>query len=216
MSPPIQKLDRFIRKNKRHDIYKKHVVLIFDECHRSQFGDMHLAITRSFKNYHLFGFTGTPIFAVNAASGGNPLLRTTEQAFGERLHTYTIVDAINDGNVLPFRIDYINTVKKSDHINDKKVRAIDTEKALADPQRISEIVAYVLDHFDQKTKRSNFYTFTAKWEEVDRQNPRTRVEKRETRRVAGFNSIFAASSIPMAQKYYLEFKNRLRKRTATL
>ena len=205
----IQKLDRFIRKNKRHDIYKKHVVLIFDECHRSQFGDMHLAITRSFKNYHLFGFTGTPIFAVNAASGGNPLLRTTEQAFGERLHTYTIVDAINDGNVLPFRIDYINTVKKSDHINDKKVRAIDTEKALADPQRISEIVAYVLDHFDQKTKRSNFYTFTAKWEEVDRQNPRTRVEKRETRRVAGFNSIFAASSIPMAQKYYLEFKKQI-------
>ncbi|NLC13250.1 MAG: type I restriction endonuclease subunit R, partial [Chloroflexi bacterium] len=212
----IQKLDRFIRKNKRHDIYKKHVVLIFDECHRSQFGDMHLAITRSFKNYHLFGFTGTPIFAVNAASGGNPLLRTTEQAFGERLHTYTIVDAINDGNVLPFRIDYINTVKKSDHINDKKVRAIDTEKALADPQRISEIVAYVLDHFDQKTKRSNFYTFTAKWEEVDRQNPRTRVEKRETRRVAGFNSIFAASSIPMAQKYYLEFKKQIAEKNRNL
>ncbi|NLD88077.1 MAG: type I restriction endonuclease subunit R, partial [Clostridiales bacterium] len=102
----IQKLDIFIRKNKQHDIYKKHVVLISDECHRSQFGDMHRAITKSFKNYHIFGFTGTPIFAANAGSGGSPLLRTTEQAFGEKLHTYTIVDAINDGNVLPFRIDF--------------------------------------------------------------------------------------------------------------
>ena len=86
-------------------------MIIFDECHRSQFGDMHTAITRAFKRYHLFGFTGTPIFAVNATSGGNPRLRTTEQAFGERLHTYTIVDAITDKNVLPFRIDYVNTIQ---------------------------------------------------------------------------------------------------------
>ncbi len=207
----IQKLDVFIRKNKRHDIYKKHVVLIFDECHRSQFGNMHRAITKSFKNYHIFGFTGTPIFAANAASSGNPLMRTTEQAFGEKLHTYTIVDAINDGNVLPFRIDFINTIKMPDHIDDKKVYSIDREKALADPQRVSEIVEYVLEHFDQKTKRNNYYIFTAKWEESDKHNPKTMVEKRETRRVAGFNSIFAVASIPMAIRYYGEFKKQIAK-----
>ena len=212
----IQKLDIFIRKNKQHDIYKKHVVMIFDECHRSQFGEMHKAITRSFKNYHIFGFTGTPIFAANAVSGGNPLLRTTEQVFGDRLHTYTIVDAINDGNVLPFRIDYVNTIKMPDNINDKKVYSIDREKALADPKRISEIVSYVLEHFDQKTKRNSYYTFSAKWEEMDANNPKRMIEKRETRRVAGFNSIFAASSIPMAIKYYNEFKKQIAEKNLNL
>ncbi|ODM27170.1 DEAD/DEAH box helicase [Clostridium sp. Bc-iso-3] len=212
----IQKLDIFIRKNKQHDIYKKHVVLIFDECHRSQFGEMHQAITKSFKNYHIFGFTGTPIFAANASSGGNPLLRTTEQAFGEKLHTYTIVDAINDGNVLPFRIDFINTIKMPDYVNDKKVYSIDREKALADPQRISEIVSYVLEHFDQKTKRNSYYTFSAKWEEADKHNPKKMIEKRETRRVAGFNSIFAAASIPMAIKYYNEFKKQIAEKNRNL
>ena len=101
----------FIGKYKNHEIFSKRIVLIFDECHRSQFGDMHQAITKAFKKYYIFGFTGTPIFAVNAGTGGSPLLRTTEQAFGDKLHTYTIVDAINDGNVLPFRIDYVNTIK---------------------------------------------------------------------------------------------------------
>lgn len=212
----IQKLDIFIRKNKQHDIYKKHVVLIFDECHRSQFGEMHQAITKSFKNYHIFGFTGTPIFAANASSRGNPLLRTTEQAFGEKLHTYTIVDAINDGNVLPFRIDFINTIKMPDYVNDKKVYSIDREKALADPQRISEIVSYVLEHFDQKTKRNSYYTFSAKWEEADKHNPKKMIEKRETRRVAGFNSIFAAASIPMAIRYYNEFKKQIAQKNRNL
>ena len=212
----IQKLDIFIRKNKQHDIYKKHVVLIFDECHRSQFGEMHQAITKSFKNYHIFGFTGTPIFAANASSGGNPLLRTTEQAFGEKLHTYTIVDAINDGNVLPFRIDFINTIKMPDYVNDKKVYSIDREKALADPQRISEIVSYVLEHFDQKTKRNSYYTFSAKWEEADKHNPKKMIEKRETRQVAGFNSIFAAASIPMAIRYYNEFKKQIAQKNRNL
>ncbi len=212
----IQKLDIFIRKNKQHDIYKKHVVLIFDECHRSQFGEMNQAITKSFKNYHIFGFTGTPIFAANASSGGNPLLRTTEQAFGEKLHTYTIVDAINDGNVLPFRIDFINTIKMPDYVNDKKVYSIDREKALADPQRISEIVSYVLEHFDQKTKRNSYYTFSAKWEEADKHNPKKMIEKRETRRVAGFNSIFAAASIPMAIGYYNEFKKQIAEKNRNL
>lgn len=152
----IQKLDVFVSKNKGHDVFKKHIVIIFDECHRSQFGEMHTKIVKSFRKYHLFGFTGTPIFAANAGRGGNPLLRTTPQAFGDKLHTYTIVDAINDGNVLPFRIDYINTVKMKDDVKDKDVSAIDTEKALADPGRIREVVGYILDHFDQKTSAIAF------------------------------------------------------------
>jgi type I restriction enzyme R subunit len=206
----IQKLDVFIKKNKKHDIYNKHVVLIFDECHRSQFGDMHKAIIKNFRNYHIFGFTGTPIFAANAPSGGNPAFSTTEQVFGEKLHTYTIVDAINDGNVLPFRIDFINTIRTPAHIEDEKVYAIDREKALAAPERISEVVTYILDHFDQKTKRQSFYSFTAKWEEREKDSKEI-IEKRESRRVAGFNSIFAVASIPMAIKYYSEFKKQIEK-----
>jgi type I restriction enzyme R subunit len=110
-------------------------VIIFDECHRSQFGDMHKAITKAFKKYFLFGFTGTPIFAINASSSNRPDLKTTEQAFGDKLHTYTIVDAINDKNVLPFRIDYIRTMKAQEDIKDEKVWDIDRERALADPKR---------------------------------------------------------------------------------
>lgn len=117
----IQKLSRFVATAGKHPVYGSHVVVIFDECHRSQFGDMHAEITKAFKRYNLFGFTGTPIFAENSGSGGNPLRRTTEQAFGDKLHTYTIVDAINDRNVLPFRIDYINTIKTADAIKDKQV-----------------------------------------------------------------------------------------------
>ncbi|HQF33083.1 MAG TPA: type I restriction endonuclease subunit R [Petrotogaceae bacterium] len=212
----IQKLDLFIRKNRQHDIYKKHVVIIFDECHRSQFGDMHKAITKNFKNYHIFGFTGTPIFAANASLGSKPEFRTTEQAFGEKLHTYTIVDAINDSNVLPFRIDFVNTIKMPDVIIDKKVYTIDREKALEDPHRVSEIVSYVLEHFDQKTKRSSSYSITAKWDEVDKKSPAKVVEKREARQVNGFNSIFAASSIPMAIKYYNEFKKQIAEKKSNL
>jgi type I restriction enzyme R subunit len=129
----IQKLDRFIGRNNAHVIFDGHVVFIFDECHRSQFGDMHAAITKSFKNYHIFGFTGTPIFAMNASSGGRPDLRTTEQAFGEKLHTYTIVDAIADKNVLPFKVDYVSTVREAENIEDKKVSDIDREAVLASP-----------------------------------------------------------------------------------
>ncbi|NLK91733.1 MAG: type I restriction endonuclease subunit R [Bacteroidales bacterium] len=193
----IQKLDVLIKKNKKHDIYSKHVVFIFDECHRSQFGEMHNRIIKSFKNYYIFGFTGTPIFAVNALSGGNPLLKTTEQAFGDKLHTYTIVDAINDGNVLPFRIDFVDTMKIKDDIEDKKVRAIDKQKALEAPERIRDIVSYVLDHFDQKTKRNTHYSHKGQ-------------------RVAGFNSILATSRIPMAMKYYTEFKKQTKERNYPL
>lgn len=193
----IQKLDVFISKNKSHNIYKKHIVIIFDECHRSQFGEMHQKITKAFRNYHIFGFTGTPIFAKNAGSGGNPLFRTTPQAFGDKLHTYTIVDAINDGNVLPFRIDFINTIKQKEDIQDKGVRAIDVERAMSAPERIREVVAYIIEHFDQKTKRNSFYSLKGQ-------------------RVAGFNSIFAVSSIPMAMKYYEEFKTQLAEKNKSL
>jgi type I restriction enzyme R subunit len=183
----IQKLSRFIEGNKDHPVQGKRVVLIFDECHRSQFGDMHTAIRKAFKNYNLFGFTGTPIFAASASSGGNPDLRTTEQAFGAKLHTYTIVDAITDKNVLPFRVDYVNTFKLPEALSDKQVSAIDTEAALLAPERISKIVDYVLEHFDQKTRRNESYEL-------------------EKRRVLGFNSIMATQSISAAKAYYLAFK----------
>lgn len=186
----IQKLDRFIGKNKGHTIFDGHIVLIFDECHRSQFGDMHTAITKTFKNYNLFGFTGTPIFTMNASACGRPDLKTTEQAFGDKLHTYTIVDAISDKNVLPFKVDYISTMKEKENINDKKVSDIDRKKALADPVRVANNVKYIREHFDQKTKRNSFY-------------------KLKDRRLAGFNSIFAVSSIDVAKKYYAEFKKQL-------
>jgi len=182
----IQKLSRFIESNKDHAVQGKRVVLIFDECHRSQFGDMHTAIRKAFKNYNLFGFTGTPIFASSASSGGNPDLRTTEQAFGAKLHTYTIVDAITDKNVLPFRVDYVNTFKLPEALNDKQVSAIDTEAALLAPERVAKVVDYILEHFDQKTRRNESY-------ELDK------------RRVLGFNSILATQSISAAKAYYLAF-----------
>lgn len=126
-------------------------VLIFDECHRSQFGELHQKITKAFKRYHLFGFTGTPIFAVNASTSGKSLLKTTPQAFGDQLHAYTIVDAIRDGNVLPFRIATVNTIKQREEKPDKKVSAIDTEEALLDKRRIESVVQYIDTHFSEKT-----------------------------------------------------------------
>ena len=209
----IQKLDNFVTKNPNHPVLDKHIVLIFDECHRSQFGEMHQKITKYFKKYHIFGFTGTPIFAKNAKSGGNPNLRTTEQAFGDKLHTYTIVDAINDGNVLPFRIDYINTVKKKDGGRDKQVEAINTDSALLAPERISEVVTYILDHFDHKTKRNTgFYTFS-KLTNISAvaKNQDTKEEKLKVK-LNGFNSIFAVSSIEAAKLYYMEFKRQMAER----
>uniref|UniRef100_UPI0018C84910 type I restriction endonuclease subunit R, EcoR124 family n=1 Tax=Pectinatus frisingensis TaxID=865 RepID=UPI0018C84910 len=184
--------------------------LIFDECHRSQFGDMHTRIIKYFKKYHIFGFTGTPIFAVNANNSGNPQLRTTEQAFGDKLHTYTIVDAINDGNVLPFRIDYINTVKTKPDSGDKDVEAINTDSALLAPERISEIVAYILEHFDQKTKRNTgFYSFNRLANINDVAKNQDIKEEKEKVRLNGFNSIFAVSSIDAAKLYYAEFKRQM-------
>ena len=210
----IQKLDKFITKYKEHKIFNKHVVIIFDECHRSQFGDMHKKITKNFKKYHIFGFTGTPIFADNSGSGKHFDLRTTEQAFGDKLHTYTIVDAINDGNVLPFRIDYIRTIKEKSGIYDKDVKAIDREKALMAPKRISEIVKYTLEHFNQKTKRNSdsfgFSVLTNVKEVAEAKNRNEVEEKKKHTRMTGFNSIFAVSSIEAAKLYYTEFKKQMK------
>lgn len=207
----IQKLNIFINKNPNHPIRNKHIVLIFDECHRSQFGDMHtrivggqikkgekvIKVDRYFKNYHIFGFTGTPIFTVNAKSGGNPMLKTTQQAFGDKLHTYTIVDAINDGNVLPFRVDFINTIKEKNKNTDEKSTSINKKEALDSNDRISDVVKYIIEHFDQKTIRNSYYSLKGQ-------------------RLNGFNSIFAVSSIPVCKKYYLEFKKQLEEKHKNL
>lgn len=183
----IQKLACFIKKNKGHEVYTQHCVIIFDECHRSQFGEMHVSITKHFKNYHLFGFTGTPIFADNAGSGRNFNLRTTEQAFGDKLHTYTIVDAIRDENVLPFRVDYIQTIRERDQYEDQKVYDIYREGAYKAAARVDLVTNYILDHFSQKTKRNHGYSFKGT-------------------HVMGFNSILATASIDMAKVYYTAFK----------
>lgn len=208
----IQKLSCFIAKNKGHKAFDKRVVIIFDECHRSQFGDMHVAITHSFKNYHLFGFTGTPIFAENAGAGKNYNLRTTEQAFGDKLHTYTIVDAINDKNVLPFRVDYIKTMDKEPDLDDKKVVDIDREAAYMAPERIALVTDYILTHFNQKTYRNEkSYVFNSVVNIGDvaaASNKKIVEEVKQKLRLSGFNSIFCVSSVDAAKLYYNEFKRQ--------
>ena len=208
----IQKLSTFVTKNKGHMVYDKHVVIIFDECHRSQFGDMHTAIVKNFKRYHLFGFTGTPIFAVNANKGGNPQFRTTEQTFGDQLHTYTIVDAINDKNVLPFHVDYYKTMGMDEEIIDEQVWDIDREKAYMAPQRIELVTRYILEHFDQKTYRGDkTYVFNAltNISEVASAGKSQVEEIKQKQRLSGFNSIFAVASVSMAKLYYAEFKRQI-------
>ena len=207
----IQKLSIFVQKNKNHPVFQQRVVIIFDECHRSNFGEMHSAITKNFKKYNLFGFTGTPIFAQNAGTGGDMRLKTTQQAFGDKLHTYTIVDAINDENVLPFRIDYVNTIKEKEGILDQQISAIDREKAMASPERISQVVKYILEHFDQKTKRSSYYSFRV-LDDINKVAVAKRgevvSEHKTEQKLNGFNAMFAVASIPMAKAYYNEFKRQ--------
>ena len=205
----IQKLDRFIKHNQEHAIYNQPLVLIFDECHRSQFGEMHKAIRKKFKKYHLFGFTGTPIFAKNASTSGRANLKTTEQVFGKQLHAYTIVDAITDENVLPFRVDYIKTFRQAENIEDSKIQDIDRERVWAAPQRIANIVQYIRKHFDQKTKHQKIYAFNRQTniEAMAQRKPKA-IEARKEEQIAGFNSIFAVSSIEVAKCYYLEFKKQ--------
>ena len=211
----IQKLATFIKKNAGHSVFDKRIVIIFDECHRSQFGDMHQAITKYFKKYNLFGFTGTPIFAANAGVSKNPNLRTTEQAFGDQLHAYTIVDAINDKNVLPFRVDYVKTMDAEPDIDDKEVWDINREKAFLAPERIRLVTDYILTHFDQKTYRGDkTYTFNVLQNiaEVASANARQQIEEiKQKQRLSGFNSIFAVSSVDAAKLYYTEFKRQMEK-----
>ncbi len=206
----IQKLAQFVKKNPQHDIYQKEVVMIFDECHRSQFGEMHKVITKRFKKYYIFGFTGTPIFAENHLAGSK-LAFTTDDVFGRRLHCYTIVDAIRDHNVLPFRVAYISTMKEKKGIEDAKVWGIETEKALAAEERIRKVTAYVLQHFDQQTKRSSTYAFSrlVNTTELATAKNKTVEELRQKVKLEGFNSLFAVQSIDFAKLYYMEFKRQM-------
>lgn len=154
----IQKLSQFIKKNTKHPIFQEEIVMIFDECHRSQFGKMHGDVVKYFKKYYLFGFTGTPIFATNATD-----IHTTEQIFGRRLHTYNIIDAINDKTVLPFKVDYFSTVKSKEILDhEAQVEDIDTERILSDPRRITNVVQYILQNFDRKTHRNTKYSLDNK------------------------------------------------------
>ena len=208
----IQKLATFIKKNKEHEVYNKHVVIIFDECHRSQFGDMHAAIVKSFKKYHLFGFTGTPIFPANTGGVSKSQFFTTEQTFGDQLHTYTIVDAINDKNVLPFRVDYVKTMDLGEDIDDEQVWDIAREKAMMAPERIRLITEYILNNFDRKTYRGDktyIYNTLTNISDVASGKKGAVEEIKQKQRVSGFNSIFAVASVPMAKLYYQEFKKQM-------
>lgn len=209
----IQKLASFIKKYQGHEVFGKHVVIIFDECHRSQFGDMHTAIVKNFKKYHLFGFTGTPIFPTNAGSTRkNMEFLTTGQTFGDQLHTYTIVDAINDKNVLPFRVDYIKTMDTDEAIDDEMVWDINREKAMMAQQRISLVTNYILEHFNQKTYRGDktyIYNSLTNIAEVASAERGAVEEIKQKQRISGFNSIFAVASVPMAKLYYQEFQKQM-------
>lgn len=183
----IQKLNEFVKSNKGHEIYNKHCVFIYDECHRSQFGLAQKNIQSSFKYYYQFGFTGTPIFVENSLDG-----KTTSDVFGAQLHSYVITDAIRDGKVLKFKIDYnsINPRFKSseEETDDEKLKVLEN-KMFLHPERISEITNYILDKFDSKTYRNTQYTVKDK-------------------RINGFNAMFAVQSVDAAKMYYEEFKKQ--------
>ena len=206
----IQKLASFIKKNPDSDFYKKEVVMIFDECHRSQFGDMHQLITKRFKKYYLFGFTGTPIFMENMPTGAG-LLKTTEDAFGERLHTYTIINAISDHNVLPFRVDYVSTMKEKEGVETSQVWDIEREKALSDPRRISNVSKYILEHYAQQTLQGKNYkqSVVTNVEKLAKDKKKKVEEERAKTTLSGFNSILAVQNIPMAKQYYLELLRQM-------
>ena len=219
----IQKLTIVLKKktdDELRELLNENVVLIFDECHRSQFGDMHKLVSKSFRKYMMFGFTGTPIFAENAMKYGKGGLQTTAQVFGGELdargqhtrplHTYTIVDAIRDKNVLKFHVDYIKTMKEKEGVEDKQVESINEKKAITSPRRINLITDYILDHFDQKTKHKEKYRMTKllNVEEVVKDGKEAE-EKKDKRAASGFNSIFAVESVAMAKEYYLALKRKM-------
>ena len=201
----IQKLSTFIKKNTESEVFNKHVVFIFDECHRSQFGEMHKSIIKKFKKYYIFGFTGTPIFPENARTIKG-ISETTEQVFGERLHTYTIVNAIADKNVLPFRYEYVGRVNIRDDVKDEKVYNIDEEKLFDNKIRINLITNYIIEHFSTKTKTNESYVYSTLDNVVDVAKKQSTEEVKTKKNINGFNSILAVSSIKMAKEYYTEFK----------
>ncbi len=202
----IQKLDSFIKKNTTSKAFNKKIVFIFDECHRSQFGDMHKNIIKKFKKWIIFGFTGTPIFTGNAQTK-NGIMQTTGQIFGERLHTYTIVNAISDKNVLPFRYEYIGRVDLKENVKDEKIYKIDTEKAYDNKKRISAITKYIIERFSTKTKNDESYVYNKLDNVVEVARNRNAEQIKVKSNIKGFNSILAVANISMAKKYYNEFKN---------
>ena len=206
----IQKLSGFVKKNIESNVYNKDVVFIFDECHRSQFGEMHSAIIKKFKKYYIFGFTGTPIFPENARTIKG-ISETTEQVFGDRLHTYTIVNAIADKNVLPFRYEYVGRVDIKEDVKDEKVYSIDEEKLFDNKFRISAITDYIINHFSTKTKTSESYIYSTLDNVVEVAKKQDTQENKSKKSINGFNSIFAVSSIKMAKEYYEEFKTQQQK-----
>ena len=185
----IQKLNEFVKKNPNHEIYDKHCVIIYDECHRSQFGDAQKNIRKSFKHYYQFGFTGTPIFPENALG-----VETTAGIFGAQLHSYVITDAIRDEKVLKFKVDYNDIRPKfksaESETDEKKIKAIE-KKMLLHPERISEITEYILKVYNTKTHRNEQYDL-------------------KHRRLNGFNAMFAVQSVEAAKLYYEEFKKQQR------
>lgn len=183
----IQKLNEFVKKNPVHEIYDKHCVLIFDECHRSQFGDAQKNIRKAFNKYYQFGFTGTPIFPENSIGGD-----TTAGIFGAQLHSYVITDAIRDGKVLKFKVDYNNITpfsKSAEKEKDDKKLAKLEKKLLLHPERIAEITKHILTIFNTKTHRNEFYNV-------------------KERRLNGFNAMFAVQSVEAAKSYYEEFEKQ--------
>lgn len=193
----IQKLSKFVQKYENSRIFDSEIVFIFDECHRSQFGSMHEQIIKKFKKYYIFGFTGTPIFEENASKNyfvnndKNLELKTTQSTFGACLHSYTILNAIKDKNVLPFKVSYHSTMKQIESDSDKKILTIDRESSLLNDERIEKITSYILENFNRHTKRQNAYTL-------------------KNQRVQGFNAIFATASVDFAKKYYEEFSRQLK------
>ncbi|MFZ7275360.1 type I restriction endonuclease subunit R [Avibacterium avium] len=176
----IQKLNNLMKSEDSLPIYGQPVVFIFDECHRSQFGEAQKNLKKKFKKFCQFGFTGTPIFAQNALGS-----ETTGSVFGRELHSYVITDAIRDEKVLKFKVDYNDVRPKfraAEQEQDlKELSALENKQALLHPERLNEIARYVLKHFKQKTHRLNASG-------------------------KGFNAMFAVSSVEAAKHYYEIFK----------
>ncbi|MFY4765326.1 type I restriction endonuclease subunit R [Campylobacter sp. GB48] len=199
----IQKLSKFVQKYDNSRIFDSEIVFIFDECHRSQFGKMHEQIIKKFKKYYVFGFTGTPIFEENAGKNyfvndnKNLELKTTQSTFGDCLHSYTILNAIKDKNVLPFKVSYHSTMKQIESDLDKKISTIDRESSLLNDERIEKITSYILENFNRHTKRQSAYML-------------------KNQRVQGFNAIFATASVDFAKKYYEEFSKQLKQNNSNL